>query len=84
MEDEIDVLQTIRAARDSVWVIEDTIAKIDSGKTYTESLRDDIDRNVSHLKIVVNKDEVKASEEDISDLHAAIQAGEAKLAEYQA
>lgn len=82
MEPEIDVQQTIRAAKDSVWVIEDTIAKLDSGAQFTEDLYGDIERNVSHLKIVVAKDEVKDSGEDISDLNAAIQSGEAKMSEY--
>lgn len=84
MEDQIDVQQTIRAARDSVWVIEDTIAKLAAGKTYTEELYDDIQRNVAHLKIIVDKDEIKDSGEDISDLHATIQSGEAKMSEYSA
>lgn len=72
---------TIRAARDSVWVIEDSIQKLTSGAAATEELKGNIDRNVSHLKLVVANPEVIASGENISDLQAAIIAGEAKLAE---
>ena len=82
--EENNAQQIIKAARDSVWVIEDTISKIDSGEEFTENLHDDIDRNVGHLKLVVEKTEVAESGEDITDLHAAIQAGEAKMSEYTA
>jgi hypothetical protein len=72
---------TIRAARDSVWVIEDAIEKLSQGATADNNIKGDIDRNVSHLKIVVSDPDVVASEQDITDLHAAIELGEAKLAE---
>lgn len=71
---------TIRAARDSVWVIEDTIAQVAAGKTLNDQRRGNIDRNVSHLKLVVGNPEIANSGEDIADLHAAIAAGEAALA----
>lgn len=76
-----DPVQLVKDARDSVWVIESTIAELDSGKPANSNRKDDIDRNVGHLKIVVAKQDVIDSNEDISDLVAAIEAGEAKLAE---
>lgn len=72
---------TIRAARDSVWVIDDTIAQLNTGKTANKERKGLIDRNVGHLKLVVADPEIVNSGEDISDLNAAIVAGEAKLAE---
>lgn len=76
-----EIQGTIKAARDSVWVIDDTITKLAAGATPSEDLKGDIDRNVAHLKLVVANQAVIDSEEDISDLEAAITAGEAKLAE---
>lgn len=75
------VTQTIRAARDSVWVINDEIEKLANGMPANQERKGNIDRNVSHLKIVVANPQVAESTEDISDLNAAIAAGEAKLAE---
>jgi len=76
-----EILQTITAARDSVWVIEDTIAKLDGEKTPSKELKSNIERNVGHLKLVVSDEEIVNSGEDISDLQSAITTGEAKLAE---
>lgn len=75
-----NVLSTIRAARDSVWVIEDSLTKIATGQLLSENLRGIIERNVEHLKIVVTDIEVINSEEDISDLHNAITQGSAAIA----
>lgn len=75
------IQDTIRVARDSVWVVNDTIQKLTNGAEPTYYLKSAIDRNVAHLKIVVNNPDVATSGEDISDLNAAITAGEAKLAE---
>lgn len=72
---------TIRAARDSVWVIDDTISQLVAGKTANSERKGNIERNVGHLKIVVADPEIVASGEDIADLQAAIVTGEAKLAE---
>lgn len=72
---------TIRAARDSVWVVEDTIAQLVAGKPANRERKGNIDRNVSHLKLIVNDQEIVSSGENIADLQAAIVAGEAKLAE---
>lgn len=76
-----EILSTIRAARDSVWVIENTIEKLTAGAEASEELHGDLDRNVSHLKLVVASQEIVDSGEDISDLEEAITTGEAKLAE---
>lgn len=75
------ILVTITAARDSVWVIEDAIEKLNGGKTPSKEIRGNIDRNVSHLKLVVSDEEIVNSGEDIADIHEAIVVGEAKLAE---
>lgn len=72
---------TIRAARDSVWVISDEIQKLADGQPATTERKGNIERNVSHLKIIVADQEIIDSGEDISDLNAAITTGEAKLAE---
>lgn len=70
---------TIGAARDSVWVINDELQKLPEGGFLTEQGRGNIQRNVDHLKLIVSNSEVLGSGEDISDLHAAITAGEAEL-----
>lgn len=70
---------TIRAARDSVWVINDELQKLSEGGSLTEQGRGNIQRNVDHLKLVVADSEISGSGKDISDLHAAITAGEAEL-----
>jgi predicted nucleic acid-binding Zn-ribbon protein len=72
---------TIRAARDSVWVVTDEIQKLADGQPANKERKGNIERNVAHLKLVVADQEIIDSKEDISDLQAAITAGEAKLAE---
>ena len=72
---------TIKAARDSVWVITNSIQQLTDGKTATAELKGNISRNVEHLKIIIADPEVVASGETITDLVAAIATGEAKLAE---
>jgi predicted nucleic acid-binding Zn-ribbon protein len=72
---------TIRAARDSVWVVTDEIQKLADGQPANKERKDNIERNVAHLKLVVADQEIIDSKEDISDLQAAIATGEAKLAE---
>jgi DNA/RNA endonuclease YhcR with UshA esterase domain len=72
---------TIRAARDSVWVIEDTIQQLTDGKPANTERKGNINRNVAHLKIVVADQEIIDSGENIADLQAAIIAGESKLVE---
>lgn len=73
--------ETITRARDSVWVINDTIEKLANNGTVTKEAKGKIQRNVSHLKLVVESEIVLNSGENISDLHDAITLGEAKLAE---
>jgi len=85
MEEQVPTLDeikaTIRAARDSVWVITDTIHKLTNGEAPSESLKGNIQRNVDHLKHVTSSAHVKNSGENIADLLSAISTGEAKLAE---
>jgi hypothetical protein len=85
MENETRTLEqiqaTISAARDSVWVVTDELQKIADGEAATAERKGNIERNVSHLKLVVAAQDVIDSGEDISDLIAAIAAGESKLAE---
>lgn len=72
---------TIKAARDSVWVITDEIEKLTAGASPNQEHKGNIGRNVEHLKLVVANTEIVNSGEDIADLIAAIATGEAKLAE---
>jgi hypothetical protein len=75
------IRETIRIARDSVWVITDELEKLNAGGTPNKNAKGNIDRNVSHLKLIVADQEIIDSDEDISDLIEAIEVGEAKLAE---
>jgi hypothetical protein len=68
-----EILQTISAARDSVWVIGDEISK----KNITKDNIQTIQRNVDHLKIVMSSEHVIGSGEDLSDLTKAIEDGDA-------
>jgi hypothetical protein len=70
---------TIRAARDSVWVVTDEIQKLTEREELTTEGRGNIERNVGHLRLVVADTELVASGEDIADLHSAIAAGEQAL-----
>jgi hypothetical protein len=72
---------TIRAARDSVWVVNDEIQKLTDGQPANDERKDNIERNVAHLKLIVASSEISGSGEDITDLQTAITVGEAKLAE---
>lgn len=76
-----EIQGTLKAARDSVWVIDDSLAKLAGGAQPTDEIKNAIDRNVSHLKLVVGNPDIANSGEDISDINAAITSGEAKLAE---
>jgi hypothetical protein len=76
-----EIQQTIKAARDSVWVINDQIQKLSEGKPANKERKGNVERNVSHLKLIVANQEIIDSGEDIADLQAAIVTGEAKLAE---
>lgn len=76
-----EILRTITAAKDSVWVINQAIEKLNAGEEPSTQTKSLISRNVEHLKLVVGKDDIKNSGEDLSDLMLGISAGEAKLAE---
>lgn len=78
------VASTLSAARDSVWVITDAIEKLANGEPASEEIRDAIERNVSHLSLVVSNPEIANSGQDISDIQSAITTGTAKVAELTA
>ena len=66
-----EILQTISAARDSVWVIGDEILKENTTKENIQTIQ----RNVGHLELVMSNEYVTGSGEDLSDLTDAIQDG---------
>jgi len=68
-----EILQTISAARDSVWVIGDEISKENTTKDNIQTIQ----RNVGHLNLVMNSEHVIGSGEDLSDLTKAIEDGDA-------
>lgn len=73
------ILGTIRAARDSVWVINDQLSKLAAGTAMNDEIKGNLERNVGHLKLVVANPQISGSGEDISDLNTAITNGEAAL-----
>jgi len=73
------VEQYVRAARDSVTVINEQLQKLSDGTAPSREIKGNIERNVEHLKIVVAREEVTQHGGDIADLHAAVAAGEATL-----
>lgn len=66
-----EIAQTISAARDSVWVINNEISKENISKDNVETTQ----RNVGHLNIVMSSEHVIGSGEDLSDLINAIEDG---------
>jgi hypothetical protein len=62
----------VGTAMDSVTLINNLIA---AGGRSEQELKT-ISRNVEHLKIVINRDVVKNSTEDLAPLNAAIEAGQ--------
>jgi hypothetical protein len=66
-----EILYTITAARDSVWVIETEVQNQNPTKDTVRT----VERNVSHLELVTSKQHIIDSGEDISDLISAIQLG---------
>jgi hypothetical protein len=66
----------VASAMDSVNLINDLIAAGDRAEQKLDTIR----RNVEHLKIVVARDVVKNSTEDLAPLNAAAAAGDAFLA----
>lgn len=71
---------TVRAARDSVWVVNDELQKMSDRGELTEEGRGNIERNVGHLEIVMADPQVVELGGDLSDLTAAITNGKAALA----
>lgn len=74
---------TVRAARDSVWVINDEIAKLANNMPWDEERKGNIERNVGHLELVMANPEISGSGLDLSDLTAAIAAGKQELTNRQ-
>lgn len=73
------IQRTINVARDSVWVVNRELQILARGEPWSEERKGSITRNVGHLKWVVSNDEVLQSGLDISDLVAAVTAGEQEL-----
>lgn len=76
-----EIQTTIRSARDSVWVIDDTLEKLAEGRSPSKEYKGNLERNVGHLNIVVADQDVIDSGEDIADLQSAILNGQTKLDE---
>lgn len=76
-----EITATIRAARDSVWVINEQLTKLSNGDALDDQIRGNIQRNVDHLKLIMADTEITSSGNDLSDLSAAITNGEAALPE---
>jgi uncharacterized protein with PhoU and TrkA domain len=72
------VAQQIRAMRDSVWVIDDTV---DNNETLSEQHMDRIRANVGHLELMMGKDHIANAGDDLSDITAAIAKGKTALGE---
>jgi predicted GTPase len=78
------IADTLKAARDSVWVVTSSIEKLTNGEQASEEIKDTIERNVEHLKLVVANPLIADSGQDISDLQSAITNGTAKVTELTA
>lgn len=70
---------TVRAARDSVWVVNDEIQKKADRGELTPEGRGNIERNVAHLEIVMADPNIVSLGGDLLDLTAAITNGKAAL-----
>lgn len=73
---------TVRAARDSVWVINDELAKLANNQPWNDERKGNIERNVAHLELVMANPQISGAGLDLSDLTAAINAGNAELANH--
>lgn len=71
--------RTVRAARDSVWVVTDELQKKAERGELTAEGRGNIERNVAHLEIVMGNPQIIELGGDLSDLTAAINDGKAAL-----
>lgn len=67
---EEQVLKNISAMRDSVWVINSEIEK-----DVTKSTLETIQRNVSHLELMMSNSDIIDSGEDLTDITQAIDSG---------
>jgi hypothetical protein len=74
---------TVRAARDSVWVVNDEIAKLANNMPWNDERKGKIERNVAHLEIVMANPEISGSGLDLSDLTTAIAIGKQELTNRQ-
>lgn len=79
MNEQQRVDETVRAARDSVWVVNDEIQKKANSGELTREGRGNIERNVAHLEIVMSNPKIVELGGDLSDLTAAIANGKAAL-----
>lgn len=70
---------TVRAARDSVWVVNDELSKLANNMPWNEERKGNIERNVAHLELVMANPEISGAGLDLSDLTAAIAAGKQEL-----
>lgn len=77
---EQEITNTVRAARDSVWVVNDELQKLANGMEWNNERRGNIERNVAHLELVMSNPEISGSGLNLSDLTDAIQAGKQELA----
>lgn len=76
-----DPAATLKSARDSVWVINDNLQKLNNGQQFTNDIKGNLERNLGHLKLVVASQYIIDSGLDVSDLNSAITAAETKIAE---
>lgn len=67
---QMNVERAISAMRDSVWVVNTESEKEVSAQTVGA-----VKRNVQHLELMMGKDEIKNAGQDLSDVTAAITAG---------
>ena len=76
--------QHIKALNDSVVVIENTIAIVlpESGM-YTYKNKRDLERNIQHIEIMLQKDQIQQSNEDLSTYNNTIISGNAFLSSNQ-
>jgi hypothetical protein len=70
---------TLRSMRDSVWAINDAIEKSASPDNAGD-VSGVVSRNVSHLELMMANETISGSGEDLSDIQAAIDNGNAFLA----
>ena len=65
-----EIKGAISAMRDSVWVINDEMTK-----EVSKEVINTIERNIGHLELMMSKESITGSGEDLSDVTAAIDAG---------